>query len=55
MPSGLRRDEKKELRILAVDFGLFHRHGVKEIISTCKNYNDGQRKILAIYNKVYME
>lgn len=55
MPSGLRRDEKKELRILAVDFGLFHRHDVKEIISTCKNYNDGQRKILAIYNKVYME
>lgn len=55
MPRGLRRDEKKELRILAIDFGLFHRQDVKEIVTTCKNYNEGQRKILAIYNKVYME
>ena len=52
MPSGLRRDEKKELRILAIDFGLFHRQDVKEIITTCKNYNEGQRKILAIYKHI---
>lgn len=48
------RPFKVELRILASDFGLFHRPEVKQIINNCKTYNEGQRKILDVYEKVYM-
>lgn len=31
---------KKELKILAKDFGLLHRGDVQEIIETCRNYEE---------------
>lgn len=33
--------EKKELKILADDFGLLHRADVQKIIETCKSYAEG--------------
>lgn len=46
--------EKKELKILADDFGLLHRADVQKIIENCKNYVEGQKEIMRIYDKVYM-
>lgn len=54
MVGHLCREEKRELKVLACDFGLFERQDVKEIIQTCKSYSDGQRKILEVYNRVYL-
>lgn len=54
MARNLCREEKKELKVLADDFGLAERNDVQEIIESCSNYNEGQRKILQIYNQVYM-
>ncbi len=48
------RQEKKELKVLADDFGLLHRKDVQQIIETCKNYTEGQRKIMRVYTAVYM-
>lgn len=48
------REEKRELKVLASDFGLLERKDVQEIIENCKNYAEGQRKIMGIYNQVYM-
>ncbi len=48
------RQEKKELRVLADDFGLLHRADVQEIIKNCKSYAEGQRKIMRVYEAVYM-
>lgn len=48
------REEKRELKVLADDFGLLERKDVQEIIESCDNYYEGQRKILQIYNQVYM-
>lgn len=53
-PRNLCRQEKKELKVLADDFGLLDRKGVKEIIDTCNSYAEGQRAIMRIYNQVYM-
>lgn len=47
--------DKKELKTLADDFGLLHREDVQEIIETCKNYAEGQQKIMRIYTAVYMK
>ena len=44
------RSKKRELKVLAEDFGLLERKEVREIISTCKSYLEGQRKILEVYN-----
>lgn len=46
--------EKKELKILADDFGLLHRADVQKIIENCKNNVEGQKEIMRIYDKVYM-
>lgn len=46
--------EKKELKILADDFGLLHRADVQKIIKNCKNYVEGQKEIMRIYDMVYM-
>lgn len=46
---------QKELMTLADDFGLLHREDVKEIIETCKNYEEGQQKIMRVYDKAYMD
>lgn len=48
------RSEKRELKVLAKDFGLLERKEVREIIINCKSYSKGQRKILDVYNRVYM-
>lgn len=54
MARNLCREEKRELKVLAMDFGLWEREDVQEIVATCSNYHEGQRKILQIYNQVYM-
>ena len=54
MVGHLCREEKRELKVLACDFGLLERQEVKEIIQTCKSYAEGQRKILEVYNRVYL-
>jgi len=51
---GVRRSDKKELKILADDFGLLGREEAQEIIETCTSYQDGWRKIMELYNTVYM-
>lgn len=48
------RQEKKELKVLADDFGLLQRKDVQEIIENCKSYAEGQQKIMRIYTAVYM-
>lgn len=53
-PRNLCRQEKKELKVLADDFGLIGRRDVQRIIDTCNSYAEGHRAILRIYNQVYM-
>jgi len=48
------RQEKKELKVLADDFGLLQRKEVQEIIENCKSYAEGQQKIMRVYTAVYM-
>ena len=45
---------QKELMTLTDDFGLLGREDVKEIIENCKSYEEGQRKIMEVYEKVYI-
>lgn len=49
------RQEKKELKVLADDFGLLHRKEVQEIIENCKSYAEGQQKIMRVYEAVYLK
>lgn len=46
--------DKKDLRVLADDFGLLHRKDVQEIIQSCKSYSEGQQKIMRVYSAVYL-
>ena len=48
------REEKRELKVLADDFGLLDREEVQEIIATCSNYKEGQQAILRVFERVYM-
>ena len=48
------REERRELNVLADDFGLLERKDIQNIIDSCVTYDEGQRKILSIYNQVYM-
>lgn len=48
------REERRELKVLADDFGLLERKDIQNIIASCVSYDEGQRKILSIYNQVYM-
>lgn len=50
----INKQEKKELKVLASDFGLLYREDVQEIIDTCEGYEEGRRKIMEIYTAVYM-
>ncbi len=50
----INKQDKKDLRILADDFGLLHRKDVQEIIENCKSYAEGQQKIMRVYTAVYM-
>ena len=48
------KQEKKDLKTLADDFGLLQREDVKDIIESCKSYTEGQQKIMRVYTEVYM-
>ena len=48
------REERRELKVLADDFGLLERKDIQNIIDSYVSYDEGQRKILSIYNQVYM-
>ena len=48
------REEKRELKVLADDFCLLDRKDVQEIIMSCRNYAEGQREIMRIYDEVYL-
>lgn len=48
------REERRELKVLADDFGLWERKDIQKIIESCATYDEGQRKILSVYNQVYM-
>ena len=50
----LSREEKRELKVLADDFCLLDRKDVQEIIMSCRNYAEGQREIMRIYDEVYL-
>lgn len=49
------KQDKKDLKRLADDFGLLYRKEVQEIIETCKNYSEGQQKIMRVYTAVYLK
>lgn len=51
----INKQDKKDLKTLASDFGLLHRKEIQEIIETCKSYTDGQQKIMRVYTAVYMK
>ena len=46
---------QKELMTLADDFGLLHREDIRKIIETCRNYDEGQQKIIQVYGKAYLQ
>lgn len=48
------KQDRKDLKILADDFGLLHRGDVQDIIETCKSYSEGQQKIMGVYETVYL-
>ena len=51
----MNKQDRKDLKILADDFGLLQRADVQEIITNCTSYAEGQRKILRVYTAVYMQ
>lgn len=48
------KQDRKDLKILADDFGLLYRKEIQEIIETCKSYAEGQQKIMRVYTAVYL-
>ena len=48
------KQDRRDLKTLADDFGLLHRKDVREIIDHCNSYAEGQQKIMRIYMAVYM-
>lgn len=48
------KQEKKDLKTLAKDFGLLHREDIQEIIENCKSYAEGHQRIMRVYTAVYM-
>ncbi len=48
------KQDRKDLKILADDFGLLYRGDVQDIIETCKSYSEGQQKIMRVYTTVYL-
>ncbi len=50
----MNKQDRKDLKILAGDFGLLQREDVQEIIENCKSYAEGQQKIMRVYTSVYM-
>ena len=52
--SGISKQERKELKVLADNFRLLHRKDVQDIIENCKSYAEGQQKIMRVYMAVYI-
>ena len=48
------KQERKDLKTLADDFGLLEREDVQKIIENCKSYAEGHQKIMRVYTSVYM-
>lgn len=48
------KQEKKDLKTLADDFGLWERKDVQEIIENSKSYAEGQQKIMRVFTSAYM-
>lgn len=46
--------DKRNLQVLADDFGLLHRKDVQDIIQNSRSYSEGQQKILRIYAATYL-
>lgn len=46
--------EKRQLIILAKDFELYDRDDVKEIINSFSDYEISQKKLLKVYEQVYL-
>lgn len=55
MKSGSRKSEKKELRTLARDFGLWNYPEVQDIIENCQNYEKSVQALIKVYDRVYMQ
>lgn len=49
------KEAKKELKILADDFGLLYLEEVQTIIKTCTSYAEGWKGIMKIYENMYMK
>ena len=47
------KQDRKDLQVLADDFGLSYRKEVREIIQNCRSYAEGQQKIMRVYTAVY--
>lgn len=52
--SCLNNQSRKDLTTLASDFRLLEREDVQEIIETSLTYAEGQRRIMRVYENVYM-
>lgn len=48
------KQQRKELKTLADDFGLLHMEKVRDIIENCKSYIEGQQGILRVYTDTYL-
>lgn len=48
------KQDRKDLKRLADDFGLLYRKEVQDIIATCKSYTEGHQKIMRVYEAVYL-
>lgn len=46
--------DRKDLQVLADDFGLSYGQDVQDIIKSCKSYSEGQQKIMRVYSAVYL-
>ena len=51
----MNKQDRKDLKILADDFGLLQRADVQEIITNCTSYAEGQQKIMRMYTAVYLK
>lgn len=51
---GRKRPMKKELVMLADDFGLLNTPGVRAMIESATDYQETHKKLMAIYNKKYL-
>lgn len=46
--------DKKDLQVLAYDFGLLHRKDIQDIIQNSRSYSEGHQKIMRVYTAVYL-